>query len=320
MLAFAAPSEQAKGMTQIPIPATSAIKGVLCVSAAVFLFAAGDTAAKVLFAVYSIPLVLALRYTLNVLILLAVMLCSLLVAVAIPGAFGDKGLLFAGGYVALQLGRSTAMAVLFRREGSARMRNMARIAAWFAASAPLWLAGALADDPNQRIAWWLAALAIEYAGPMLMFPVPGLGKSTGADWDISGSHMAERCSLFIIIALGEGIVVTGSSVAGAELVDGGLLGALWAQATGPRIFLRIAAWQHRLIAPIPHAELGLTLLGLWLLIPLSPEILLFGAGDLRDVLGLGGAVPFAAESFVVIEARVGGTLEATHLLLPNRPQ
>lgn len=58
-------------MTQTPIPATTAIKGVLCVSAAVFLFAAGDTAAKALFAVYSIPLILALRYTLNVLILLA---------------------------------------------------------------------------------------------------------------------------------------------------------------------------------------------------------------------------------------------------------
>ncbi|HYO26644.1 MAG TPA: VanZ family protein [Azonexus sp.] len=85
---------------------------------------------------------------------------------------------------------------------------------------------------------------------------------------------------------------------------GGLLGAAWAQATGPRIFLRIAAWQHRLIAPIPHAELGLTLLGLWLLIPLSPETLLFGAGDLRQILNLGGAVPFAAESFVLIEASV----------------
>lgn len=59
-------------MTQTPIPATSAIKGVLLVSAAVFLFAAGDTAGKILFAIYSIPLILALRYALNVLILLAV--------------------------------------------------------------------------------------------------------------------------------------------------------------------------------------------------------------------------------------------------------
>lgn len=85
---------------------------------------------------------------------------------------------------------------------------------------------------------------------------------------------------------------------------GGLFGALFAQWVGPRIFLRIAAWQHRLIAPVPHAELGLTLLGLWLLIPLSPETLLFGAGDLRQILGLSGAVPFAAESFVLIEASI----------------
>jgi VanZ family protein len=83
---------------------------------------------------------------------------------------------------------------------------------------------------------------------------------------------------------------------------GGLLGALWAQSVGPRVFARIAALEHRLIAPIPHAELGLTLLGLWLLVPLSPETLLFGAGDLRQIFGLTGAVPFAAESFVVIEA------------------
>lgn len=85
---------------------------------------------------------------------------------------------------------------------------------------------------------------------------------------------------------------------------GSLLGVIWAQSVGPRIFSRLAALEHRLIAPVPHAELGLTLLGLWLLVPLSPETLLFGAGDLRHLLGLTGAVPFAADSFVVIEACV----------------
>src|SRR5574343_86801 len=85
---------------------------------------------------------------------------------------------------------------------------------------------------------------------------------------------------------------------------GGLIGALWAKAVGPRVFARIAALEHQLIAPIPHAELGLTLLGLWLLVPLSPETLLFGAGDLRQLAGLNGAVPFAAESFVLIEASI----------------
>lgn len=85
---------------------------------------------------------------------------------------------------------------------------------------------------------------------------------------------------------------------------GGLLGAIWAQFAGPRVFVRIATLESRLIAPIPHAEMGLTLLGLWLLVPLSPETLLFGAGDLRQWLGFSGAVPFAADSFVLIDASV----------------
>lgn len=85
---------------------------------------------------------------------------------------------------------------------------------------------------------------------------------------------------------------------------GGLLGALLAQMLGPRVFARMLALEHRLIAPIPHAELGLTLLGLWLLVPLSPEILLFGAGDLRQLIGFSSDVPFVAESFVMIEATI----------------
>jgi low temperature requirement protein LtrA len=139
-------------------------------------------------------------------LLVAVMLLSLGMAVAIPDAFAEDGLIFAASYV--------IMAWLFRAESPARLRNMSRIALWFLASAPLWLAGALADDPDVRLALWLAALAIEYAGPFALFRVPGLGHSRLSDWDISGSHMAERCSLFIIIALGEGIVVTGNTFAG----------------------------------------------------------------------------------------------------------
>lgn len=85
---------------------------------------------------------------------------------------------------------------------------------------------------------------------------------------------------------------------------GGLLGAVIGQITGPRVISRLLALEHRLIAPVPHAELGLTLLGLWLLIQFSPETLLFGSGDLRYLIGFSGAVPFAAESFVMIEASI----------------
>jgi low temperature requirement protein LtrA len=43
--------------------------------------------------------------------------------------------------------------------------------------------------------------------------VPGLGRSRTGDWDIEGNHLAERCSLFIIIALGESLLVTGATFA-----------------------------------------------------------------------------------------------------------
>lgn len=84
-------------------------------------------------------------------------------------------------------------------------------------------------------------------------------------------------------------------------IVGALLGGVAAQIVGPRIFPRIALLERRLLAPIPHAEFGLTLLGLWLLVPLSPETLLFGAGDTRYLLGHASNVPFAAESFVMIQ-------------------
>ena len=61
-----------------------------------------------------------------------------------------------------------------------------------------------------------AAIAFEFAGPAAGFFVPKLGRSQTTDWDISGAHMAERCGLFIIIALGELILVTGATFAELE--------------------------------------------------------------------------------------------------------
>jgi low temperature requirement protein LtrA len=135
---------------------------------------------------------------------------------AIPSAFGPGGLAFALAYAAIQVGRTLYTA--WAREGLGRgsTKNMLRATIYFAASACFWIAGGLDADPNRRLLWWLAALAIEYSGPSTFFHVPGLGRSTISDWKISGAHMAERCGLFIIIALGEGIIVTGATFADLE--------------------------------------------------------------------------------------------------------
>ena len=45
----------------------------------------------------------------------------------------------------------------------------------------------------------------------LGFPVPGLGRNRTTDYPITGLHMAERCLLFVILAIGESVLITGES-------------------------------------------------------------------------------------------------------------
>jgi low temperature requirement protein LtrA len=147
-------------------------------------------------------------------VLTAVMLASLLMAAALPGAFGGDGLLFAASYVALQVGRNVAAAQLTRRH---RLRDVyERVVVWSAAAAPLWLAGA-ALDGDARLLLWLPALALELVAPVAGYWLPRRGRAATTDYDIEGAHFAERCQTFIIIALGESIVVTGATASGAGL-------------------------------------------------------------------------------------------------------
>jgi len=85
---------------------------------------------------------------------------------------------------------------------------------------------------------------------------------------------------------------------------GGMLGAFAAWKSGTRALVWLARAERRLVAPIPHADAGLVLLGLWLLTQLSPETLLFGAGDLRQLLDLSPAIAYAAPSFFALELAI----------------
>jgi low temperature requirement protein LtrA len=59
----------------------------------------------------------------------------------------------------------------------------------------------------------LAAVATELFGGAIGLYVPGLGRSTTREWDIEGAHLAERTESFVMIALGESIVVIGVGLA-----------------------------------------------------------------------------------------------------------
>ncbi|MCY0994854.1 low temperature requirement protein A [Nannocystis sp. ILAH1] len=149
------------------------------------------------------------------LLLLVLMTAGLLLSASLPQAFGSRGLAFALAYVFMQFGRTLFFLWAVRGESRVMRRNFQRIAAWLGASALPWLAGGLADGSTRWVCWMLA-LGIEWIGPTVGFYTPGLGRSTVGDWNVEGGHMAERCSLFIIIALGESVLVTGSTFAGLD--------------------------------------------------------------------------------------------------------
>ncbi|MET0480941.1 MAG: low temperature requirement protein A [Mycetocola sp.] len=148
--------------------------------------------------------------------LFMLMLLGILMSSAIPEAFGDRALLFAGTMVTLQLGRSIFTALAFRRARPDNYLNFVRITIWNLATGVLWLGGALAPE-ELRLWIWLAAVLVDMAGPRLKFVVPGFGRSEVDTWNVSGEHMAERVSLFLIIVLGESILVTGRSFAEGNL-------------------------------------------------------------------------------------------------------
>jgi low temperature requirement protein LtrA len=150
------------------------------------------------------------------LLLIALMLASLLMAIAIPEAFGDKALLFAGSYVAIQVGRHLFLTFVAADPGTIERVRAGRILIWFLVAGALWIAGALADGTTRTVLW-LAALALDYAAPLATFWVPGLPRLAPQAWDVGSRHFAERFQLFIIIALGETIVITGATTSELDL-------------------------------------------------------------------------------------------------------
>jgi low temperature requirement protein LtrA len=150
------------------------------------------------------------------LLLIALMLASLLMAIAIPQAFGAKAMLFAASYVAIQVGRHAFLTFVAADRGTIERQRAGRILSWFVAAGALWLAGALADGAA-RTALWIAALAVDYSAPLVTFWLPGRPRLGPEAWEVGTEHFAERFQLFIIIALGESIVITGTTTADLEL-------------------------------------------------------------------------------------------------------
>jgi low temperature requirement protein LtrA len=150
------------------------------------------------------------------LVLIGVMLASLVMAVAIPDAFGERALLFVGAYVTIQVGRHTFLAFAAAGHGTVERARAERILAWFCFSGVFWIAGGVVDG-DWRTGLWLLALAIDYSAPLFLYWIPFRPRVSSSTWEVETSHFAERFQLFMIIALGETIIITGATTAALDL-------------------------------------------------------------------------------------------------------
>jgi low temperature requirement protein LtrA len=166
--------------------------------------------------------------------LFAMMVGGLFLSMAIPEAFGDRGIIFAAAFVAMQTGRTLFMFVAARGDAMLRLTYI-RILIWLGFGGLFWIGGGLAP-PEWRLPIWLAALAIDYAAPFLAYPVPGLGRDVTTNWKVRGGHIAERCGLFVIIALGETLLISGATFAEMEWDATGLAAFLGS------VCISIAMW------------------------------------------------------------------------------
>ncbi|AYG03910.1 low temperature requirement protein A [Gryllotalpicola protaetiae] len=156
-------------------------------------------------------------------LLLILTAIGLVISEAIPEAFNSKAPLFVAGYLAFGAVRTVGVIAATRRRAPEIARGQLRILAWSGAAAVAWISGALAPDERGRLLLWALAVLLEYTGPASLFWVPGRGRSGWDSWKIRGGHFSERSALFVIIVLGESILVIGRALseerAGAGVVS-----------------------------------------------------------------------------------------------------
>lgn len=147
----------------------------------------------------------------QLLILLAVPV-TLLMAIAIPDAYGSTGLQFAGAYLVVNL---LCLAV----QGRGLWADPKARAAWLqygplAAVAPILLVIGALFEGNVRVGLWTVVAIISIVSALAGARRNADGSS---EWRIDPTHFAERHALFVIIVLGEVVVAIGVAASGSEL-------------------------------------------------------------------------------------------------------
>jgi low temperature requirement protein LtrA len=144
-----------------------------------------------------------------------VLIGTVVMAAALPQAFGKYGPIFAGAYLAIRVGGNLFMVAALR--GSEVRRSAKRALLWSIVAAPEWITGAF-THATARAALWTLGIAIDYASFTLAFYSRRMSVSMPP---VAGEHLADRYRQVFIIALGELILVSGLALSASGFTPGG---------------------------------------------------------------------------------------------------
>ncbi|MEZ4502687.1 MAG: low temperature requirement protein A [Dehalococcoidia bacterium] len=168
---------------------------------------------------------------------------AFLMAASVHAAFDEAASWFAATYVIVRV-IGLLVYALVASESHDRLHAVAVFAFASVAGLVVVLIGAMAS-PEARPWWWLAAVLLDLGAAAVG------GRQRG--WDLHAGHFAERHGLFVIIALGESLIVVGLTVAGSEKNNDLLAVAIGAVAVVCLLWWTYFGWLHGALEVALHA-------------------------------------------------------------------
>ncbi|MGR6322288.1 low temperature requirement protein A [Micromonospora soli] len=162
----------------------------------------------------------------------AILMVTMLGAVVTAASLAADAhpLVFAVGYVVPHLFRGVVLvSVLHLRRHQAEERA-ARFFFWFLVSGVFWIGGALLPD---AVRWtvWTVAVTIDYVSAAVRYPTPRLGRVPNMQYERTTAHLGERYQQFVILALGDVILVPTLEISRADFTGARSIAFLAAFAT-----------------------------------------------------------------------------------------
>jgi low temperature requirement protein LtrA len=175
------------------------------------------------------------------------MAAMLVVALAVPGAFGADEVLFGVAYLLVLLLNLVLDAIAAKRDPDLRRALMGFAPMATIGAVVILVAGFV--DGGAQTALWVVGLAALYGGALI---------GRGRGWSVSPAHFAERYGLIVIIALGESIIALGVGAAGfsltAGIISAAVLGVVVVASLWWAYFDVIAVMSQRQLAQTSGAE------------------------------------------------------------------